>query len=67
VTLCIGAANRDPQQIRRSGTARRRRTPNRHLAFGTGAHQMRPGWRWPRLEGAIAISRYLARFPDLCA
>ena len=39
------------------------RTPNRHLAFATGAHQC-AGMALARLEGAIAISRFLARFPD---
>jgi len=39
------------------------RTPNRHLAFGTGAHQC-AGMALARLEGAIALSRFLARFPN---
>ena len=49
--------------IRRSGNLDVGRTPNRHLAFGTGAHQC-AGMALARLEGAIAISRFLARFPD---
>ena len=39
------------------------RTPNRHLAFGTGAHQC-AGMALARLEGALALSRFLARFPN---
>lgn len=63
VTLCIGAANRDPLQFADPERLDVGRTPNRHLAFGTGAHQC-AGMALARLEGAIAISRYLARFPD---
>jgi cytochrome P450 len=62
VTLCIGAANRDPRQFPEPETFDIGRTPNRHLAFGTGAHQC-AGMALARLEGAIAISRFLARFP----
>ena len=63
VTLCIGAANRDPAQFANPENLDLGRTPNRHLAFGTGAHQC-AGMALARLEGAIAISRFLARFPD---
>src|SRR6187455_332029 len=62
VTLCIGAANRDPAQFPDPERFDIGRTPNRHLAFGTGAHQC-AGMALARLEGAIAISRFLARFP----
>jgi cytochrome P450 len=62
VTLCIGAANRDPRQFTDPENLDIGRTPNRHLAFGTGAHQC-AGMALARLEGAIAISRLLARFP----
>jgi cytochrome P450 len=63
VTLCIGAANRDPAQFADPETLDVARAPNRHLAFGTGAHQC-AGMALARLEGAIAVSRFLARFPD---
>src|SRR6059058_4185197 len=63
VTLCIGAANRDPAQFADPERFDIGRTPNRHLAFGTGAHQC-AGMALARLEGAIALSRFLARFPD---
>jgi cytochrome P450 len=62
LTLCIGAANRDPHQFNDPENLDIGRTPNRHLAFGTGAHQC-AGMALARLEGAIAISRFLARFP----
>jgi cytochrome P450 len=63
VTLCIGAANRDPAQFPDPERLDVGRTPNRHLAFATGAHQC-AGMALARLEGAIAISRFLARFPN---
>ncbi|MCA1456662.1 cytochrome P450 [Bradyrhizobium sp. BRP22] len=63
VTLCIGAANRDPAQFPDPERFDIARTPNRHLAFGTGAHQC-AGMALARLEGAIAISRFLSRFPN---
>jgi cytochrome P450 len=63
ITLCIGAANRDPAQFPDPERLDIGRTPNRHLAFATGAHQC-AGMALARLEGAIAISRFLARFPE---
>jgi cytochrome P450 len=63
ITLCIGAANRDPAQFGDPERFDIGRTPNRHLAFATGAHQC-AGMALARLEGAIAISRFLARFPN---
>ena len=63
VTLGIGAANRDPGQFPDPEQFDVGRTPNRHLAFITGPHQC-AGMALARLEGTIAISRFLARFPD---
>ena len=62
VTLCIGAANRDPAQFTDPENLDIGRTPNRHLAFASGPHQC-AGMALARLEGATAISRFLARFP----
>ena len=62
VTLCIGAANRDPAQFTDPENFDVGRTPNRHLAFASGPHQC-AGMALARLEGAIAISRFLSRFP----
>ena len=62
VTLCIGAANRDPAQFTDPENLDIGRTPNRHLAFASGPHQC-AGMALARLEGAIAMSRFLARFP----
>jgi cytochrome P450 len=63
VTLCIGAANRDPAQFANPDVLDLARQENRHLAFGFGIHQC-AGLSLARLEGRIAIGRFLQRFPD---
>jgi cytochrome P450 len=63
LNLCIGAANRDPEQFADPNRLDLARKPNRHLAFGSGAHQC-VGLNLARLEGKIAISRFVARFPN---
>ncbi|HZZ10939.1 MAG TPA: cytochrome P450 [Paraburkholderia sp.] len=62
VTLCIGAANRDPAQFADPDRFDIRRAPNRHLAFGFGIHQC-AGLSLARLEARIAIGRFVQRFP----
>ncbi|MEO8837029.1 MAG: cytochrome P450 [Caldimonas sp.] len=63
VTLGIGAANRDPEPFADPDRLDIARSPNRHLAFGSGIHQC-VGMGLARLEGRVAIGRFLARFPD---
>lgn len=63
VTLCIGAANRDAAQFHHPESLDLTREPNKHLAFGFGIHQC-AGLSLARLEGRIAIGRFLQRFPD---
>jgi cytochrome P450 len=63
VTLCIGAANRDPVQFANPDALDIARSPNRHVAFGSGIHQC-VGMGLGRLEARVAIGRFLARFPN---
>jgi cytochrome P450 len=63
VTLCIGAANRDPAQVANPDALDLTRSPNRHLAFGSGIHQC-VGMGLGRLEARVAIGRFLVRFPN---
>ncbi len=63
VTLCIGAANRDPAVYENPEQLDLRRTGNKHLAFGFGVHQC-AGLSLARLEGRVAIGRFLQRFPN---
>jgi cytochrome P450 len=63
VTLCIGAANRDPQSFPDPDRLDIARHPNRHLAFGSGIHQC-VGMGLGRLEARIAIGRFVRRFPN---
>jgi cytochrome P450 len=68
LTLCIGAANRDGAEFADPERLDLARKPNRHLAFGHGAHAC-AGMNVARLEARIAIGRLLARHPrvDLAA
>lgn len=68
ITLGIGAANRDPAVFAEPDRLDITRSPNRHLAFGSGTHQC-VGMNLARLEARVAIAAFLARFPDyrLCA
>ncbi|HEX6137019.1 MAG TPA: cytochrome P450 [Casimicrobiaceae bacterium] len=63
VTLCIGAANRDPARFPDPDRLDVARSPNRHVAFGFGIHTC-AGLNLARLEGRVAIGRFLSRFPD---
>jgi hypothetical protein len=63
LNLCIGAANRDPEQFDAPDRLNIARAPNRHLAFGSGAH-LCIGVNLARLEGKVAIGRFIKRFPD---
>lgn len=63
VTLCIGAANRDPAQFDQPDHLNLQRTGGKHLAFGFGIHQC-AGLSLAKLEGRVAIGRFLKRFPD---
>jgi len=64
VTLGIAAANRDPAVFERPDALDIGRDPNRHLAFGQGAHAC-SGMNVARLEGRLAIGALAARYPRL--
>ncbi len=63
LTLCIGAANRDPAVFEHPNNLQLDRTPNKHLAFGFGIHQC-AGLSLARLEARVAIAAFLQRFPN---
>jgi cytochrome P450 PksS len=64
VHAVLGSANRDDRQFECPDDLDITREPNRHLAFGQGGHYC-VGAPLARLEGQIAISSLLRRFPDL--
>ena len=63
ITLCIGAANRDPAQFPDPDRLDLARDPNRHIAFAFGIHTC-AGMNLARLEARVALGKFLARFPD---
>ncbi|MBO6777526.1 MAG: cytochrome P450 [Marinibacterium sp.] len=60
--LMIGAANRDPVVFAAPEDFDITRKPNRHLAFAGGPHVC-VGLSLARMEGRIAIDRFLRRYP----
>jgi len=60
----LASANRDPQAFERADQLDITRTPNRHLAFGLGVHYCL-GAPLARLEGKLAVSALLRRFPEI--
>jgi len=63
ITIGIGAANRDPDIFPDPDRFDVARNPTRHLAFGSGIH-MCAGMSLARLEGRVAVERFLKRFPN---
>ncbi len=64
VGAVIASANRDESQFTEPDTLDIMREPNKHLAFGLGAHYC-TGAPLARLEGQIAINTLLQMAPQL--
>jgi cytochrome P450 PksS len=64
VLAVLGSANRDEQHFDQPDSLDVARAPNRHLAFGQGAHYCL-GAPLARLEGHIAFERLVRRLPNL--
>ncbi len=64
VVLCLGAANRDPEQFRDPDILDITRNINRNLPFGGGIHYCL-GSALARLEGQIAINAMVQQLPEL--
>ena len=64
ITIAIGAANRDPSQFAAPERFDVARNPNRHVAFGQGAHAC-AGMNVARMEARIAFTRLFSRFTGI--
>lgn len=64
VTLCIGAANRDPSQFTDPDRFDVGRKPNKHVGFGHAAHAC-SGMNVARMEGRVALEGLTQRLPAL--
>jgi len=65
VLAVLGSANRDEQHFESPDALDLARDPNRHLAFGRGGVHHCLGAPLARMEGQIAISALLRRFPRM--
>jgi cytochrome P450 len=64
VMITTAAVNRDPCKFDSPAEFQLRRTGKEHLAFGRGVHSC-PGAPLARLEGRLALERWLARFSQI--
>src|SRR5215216_5387642 len=64
VLAVLGSANRDEQYFEDPDALDLARHPNKHLAFGRGGVHHCLGAPLARMEGQIALSAFLRRFPE---
>lgn len=64
VTICLGAANRDPAKFKNADELILHRSPNPHLAFATGIHRCLGDWLAKR-EFEILVSRLLEKYANI--
>jgi cytochrome P450 len=64
VIICLASANRDEQRFSEPDALKFDRTDERHIAFGHGIHFC-VGAGLARMEGDIAFTSLLRRFPEL--
>jgi cytochrome P450 PksS len=65
VLAVLGSANRDERYFENPDTLDLTRDPNKHLAFGRGGVHHCLGAPLARMEGQIALTALLQRFPGL--
>jgi cytochrome P450 len=63
IALCWSAANHDPAVFERPNELILDRFPNRHMAFGVGAHRCL-GSHIARMEATVMLTEILRRMPD---
>jgi len=64
IHLCIAGANRDPEVFDDPENVDIGRNPNPQIAFGSGQH-ICLGNTLGRIEGKIAVGRFVQRFPNM--
>lgn len=64
VSLCLGAANRDPMEFLDPDTLNLARMNNHHLAFGEGIHFCL-GANLARAQSQLAINTLIQKFPEM--
>lgn len=64
LTLVLGSANRDPNQFPSPDELQLNRTPNHHIAFGSGMHYCLGDWLG-RIQAQKAINLFINRFPAM--